>query len=141
MIMDNRELDNYESLTEQERIFIDALYDPEINPFHDPDIAKKVAGYDSNVSCVSIMRKVKEQVKDDTHNYFVSRSPYAAKLIHDIASSKINVPGQDKLLNAAVQILDRAGIVKKEKQQLEVKASDGIVIIPAINTGRQDSDE
>lgn len=123
---------NKNELTDKQQLFLDTLFNEELNPDMCPKIARDVAGYVDNVSVTSIISGIKASLQDDMQSFFLSNSPAAAKKIISIMSDKNPSPNSDRVLSAASQILDRAGVSKKDKQEVELKLPDGIVILPAI---------
>lgn len=119
-------------LTPQQELFLEALFDEELNPSADHNLAKEVAGYNPSTSTRSIMAAIKTSLQDDVQNYFLLNSPRAAKEIVNIMTNDNPIPGSEKVLAAAVQILDRGGVTKPEKQQVEVQHSIGVVLLPAL---------
>lgn len=119
-------------LTPQEELFIDALFDTELNPDNDPDIAKQVAGYPASMSAVRVLRTIKGRLQDDVQSYFLSRAPLAARKVTELMRQDNPAPGSEKILAAAVQVLDRAGVTKKDKQEIEVTLPIGVIPLPPI---------
>ena len=119
-------------LTPQEELFIDALFDTELNPDNDPDIAKQVAGYPASMSAVKVLRTIKGRLQDDVQSYFLSRAPLAARKVTELMKQDNPAPGSEKILAAAVQVLDRAGVTKKDKQEIEVTLPIGVIPLPPI---------
>jgi hypothetical protein len=119
-------------LTPQQELFLEALFDEELNPSSDHTLAKEIAGYPPTTSVRSIMTAIKTSLQDDVQNYFLLNSPRAAKEIVNIMTNDNPIPGSEKVLAAAVQILDRGGVTKPEKQQVEVQHSIGVVLLPAL---------
>jgi hypothetical protein len=124
----------FEDLTEQELLFLELLFDEDLNPWCDPEVARDGAGYPKTVSAKQLMRKLKPLMQEDTQSYLLTKAPLAAKILTDVLKSDNPSPSVDKLISAATQVLDRAGITKKDKQEVEVKVPDGILILPALNS-------
>lgn len=124
---------NFEDLTDQEILFIELLFNEQANPEMDAEFAKREAGYPESVSVQKLLRKLKPALQDDTQNYLLSKAPLAARALTKVLNMDNPSPAADKVLSAAAQILDRAGISKKEKQEVEIKVPEGIVILPALN--------
>lgn len=120
-------------LTQQEEVFLEALFDESLNPDGCPEKAKMIAGYKKSDSVIKIIRKIKDTYQDDMQNYFLSSSVKAGKKIVNLLEAKNPPPNSDKVLSAAIQILDRAGVTKKDKQEVEVKVPEGIIVLPALN--------
>lgn len=120
-------------LSPQQEAFLEALFDEENNPGMDPYVAKAAAGYADSTPVRTIMAAIKSTLQDDMQNYFLMHSPRAAKEIINIATDQNPIPGSEKVLAAAVQILDRAGVTKPEKQPAVVQHALGVVLLPAID--------
>lgn len=126
----------YKTLTQQQQDFVDALFllnraDYESNNQMAREAAK-IAGYSSNTDLNKILESVKEAVVEKTESYLVSNAPLAAKCLVD-ALDKSHVRGINNLLAAAGMILDRGGIVKKERLEVESNKPISIVLIPTKN--------
>lgn len=120
-------------LTDQQNVFLTALFDETVNPDLDPDIAKLIAGYPESQSSITIIRDINERLVSDVYTLLLGRAPLAAKKIIDIIRDPNPMPGSEKVLAAATQILDRAGVIKKDKSELTVKMPDGVIVLPALN--------
>jgi hypothetical protein len=121
-------------LTEEEELFIDFLYNEQANPSCDPNVAAELAGLPKGISINRLMRKIKAIIQDDTQNYFLARSAFAAKQVVTIAGMSNPHPMADKVLAACGQILDRAGITKKDRAEVELKMPEGVIILPPLDT-------
>jgi hypothetical protein len=124
---------SFEDLTDQEQLFLEILFNEETNPFFDPEFAKQEAGYPASVSSQRLMRRLKSVMQEDVQSYLLGKAPLAAKVITNILKDENPSPSMDKLISAASQVLDRAGITKKDKQEIEIKAPEGIIILPPLN--------
>lgn len=131
--MTNTQL-TFDELSNQELLFLEILFDESFNPYCDPEIAKQGAGYPDHVSAKTLMRKLKSVMQEDVQGYLLTKAPLAAKVLTDILRDGNPSPAVDKLISAATQILDRSGVTKKDKQEVEIKVPDGILILPALNS-------
>lgn len=115
-------------LTEQQAKFIEVLF---AEAGGDPVRAKKLAGYSDNSSTKEIMDSIKEEVIQATQLYVAINAPRAAMAVVSGIVDPTELGIKEKL-NAAKDLLDRAGVVKTEKMQIE--ASNGVMILPPKNT-------
>jgi phage terminase small subunit len=114
-------------LTEQQRKFLDVLF---TEAGGDLVAAKKLAGYSETSSTADIRRSLRDEIIEATKEYL---SITAAKAAVSLGSA-LNDPtelGLKEKLNAAKDILDRVGIIKTEK--IQVEANNGVMILPAKN--------
>tara|TARA_R110001606_G_scaffold4713_1_gene22261 strand:+ start:110 stop:484 length:375 start_codon:yes stop_codon:yes gene_type:complete len=119
-------------LTEKQRKFLDVLFD-EANG--DVTQAKLLAGYAPTSSTSDIVRGIKDEVLDATQMYMARNAPRAAVAM----VSGINDPtelGMREKMTAAKELLDRTGLVKTEKMQVE--ASGGVMLMPVKNVSKDD---
>jgi len=115
-------------LTEQQSKFIEVLF---TEAGGDPVKARKLAGYSDNSSTKEIMDSIKEEVIQATQLYIATNAPRAAMAVVSGIVDPTELGIKEKL-NAAKDLLDRAGVVKTEKMQIE--ASNGVMILPPKNT-------
>lgn len=115
-------------LTELQEKFLDHLRDKG----NEGDLRRcmLLAGYSENIPVSYIIKSLSEEIVDVTLEMLASESTNAAVKMISVLS---NPSGLDRknTLEAAKQILDRAGVVKKEKQSLELNVGSGLVILPA----------
>lgn len=123
---------NNNDLTEQEQQFLDCLFDEELNPDMDPAIAKRAAGYAKRVPIVKIISGLQGKLQDDIQSYFLSKAPLAARKVVGMLENDNPIPGSERILQAAREVLDRGGVTKKEKAQVEIKMPIGVIPLPAL---------
>ena len=119
-------------LTEKQRKFLDVLFD-EANG--DVTQAKLLAGYAPTSSTSDIVRGIKEEVLEATQMFMARNAPRAAVAM----VSGINDPtelGIREKMTAAKELLDRTGLVKKEKMQVE--STGGVMLMPVKNVQAED---
>ena len=120
-------------LTEKQRKFLDVLFD-EANG--DVTQAKLLAGYAPTSSTSDIVRGIKEEVLEATQMFMARNAPKAAVAM----VSGINDPtelGIREKMTAAKELLDRTGLVKTEKMQVE--STGGVMLMPVKNTQEDDA--
>jgi len=111
-------------INEQQKKFIDALLG-EANG--SPTVAKEMAGYSKNYPTKELMSTLKEHIIEATQLYIAMHAPKAAMAVIGGIDDPTELGIKEKLA-AAKDLLDRAGVVKTEK--LEVQSSGGIMILP-----------
>ena len=119
-------------LTEKQRKFLDVLFD-EANG--DVTQAKLLAGYAPTSSTSDIVRGIKEEVLEATQMFMARNAPRAAVAM----VSGINDPtelGMRAKMTAAKELLDRTGLVKTEKMQVE--STGGVMLMPVKNVQAED---
>jgi phage terminase small subunit len=119
-------------LTEKQQKFLDVLFD-EANG--DVTQAKLLAGYAPTSSTSDIVRGIKEEVLEATQMFMARNAPRAAVAM----VSGINDPtelGMREKMTAAKELLDRTGLVKTEKMQVE--SMGGVMLMPVKNVQAED---
>ena len=113
------------TLTERQSKFMSTLFDEA-----DGDVvqAKKLAGYSETTSTSEIVKGLKEEIIDATQTFMARNAPKAAMAVVSGVVNPTDLGTREKL-NAAKELLDRTGIVKTEKVQVET--SGGIMLLPA----------
>ena len=112
-------------LTDQQKKFIEVLF---AEAGGNPVTARRLAGYSEGYATKMIMDNLKEEVIEATQLYIAMNAPRAAMAVVSGISDPTELGLKEKL-NAAKDLLDRAGLVKTEKVQ--VTAPNGIMILPA----------
>ena len=115
------------NLTESQEKFLDALFGEAKG---DPRKAGKIAGYSSH-SYPKVVRNLKSEIVSRAENYLATHSAKAAAKMVDMLDEDGTTPHANIRMEAAKQILDRIGIAKKEKLDINMKAVHGIFILPA----------
>ena len=119
-------------LTEKQQKFLDVLFD-EANG--DVTQAKLLAGYAPTSSTSDIVRGIKDEVLEATQMFMARNAPRAAVAM----VSGINDPtelGMREKMTAAKELLDRTGLVKTEKMQVEY--TGGVMLMPVKNVQAED---
>jgi len=115
------------NLTESQEKFLDALFGEAKG---DPRKAGEIAGYSSH-SYPKVVRNLKSEIVSRAENYLATHSAKAAAKMVDMLDEDGTTPHANIRMEAAKQILDRIGIAKKEKLDINMKAVHGIFILPA----------
>ena len=115
------------SLTESQEKFLNALFGEARG---NPKKAGELAGY-SEHSYPKVLRNLKQEIVSRAENYLATHSAKAATKMVDMLEEDGTTPHANIRLEAAKQILDRIGIVKKDQIDINMKAMHGIFILPA----------
>lgn len=114
------------SLNEREKLFIEYLFSEEA--LGDATTAKVMAGYSETYATSVLVNRLEDEIIEATKKYFSQVAPKAAMKVVGVLDNPSAI-GNKEVLAASKDLLDRAGLAKTEK--LEVKASGGILILPA----------
>ena len=114
-------------LTEKQQKFLSVLFDEAQG---DLVQAKKLAGYGDNTNVGDILPSIKEEVLEATQMYLARNAPKAAMSMVGALFDPTELGIRDKMA-AAKELLDRTGLVKTEKMQVEAKG--GVMLMPAKN--------
>ena len=118
------------SLTDSQEKFLDALFGEAQG---NPKKAGELAGY-SDHSYPKVLRNLKQEIVSRAENYLAVHSARAATKMVNMLDEDGTTPHANIRLEAAKQILDRIGIVKKDQLDINMKAVHGIFILPAKET-------
>ena len=113
------------NLTEKQQKFLDVLFD---EAGGDVVQAKKLAGYGEQSSTTAIVESLKDEIGDRTRSYFARTAPKAAMAMVGALYDPTELGIRDKM-TAAKDLLDRAGLIKTEK--VNVESSGGLFVLPA----------
>ena len=111
-------------LTVKQRVFLDVLFEQANG---DMVQAKKIAGYADSSSTSEIIKGLKEEILEATQMYMARNAPKAAMAMTHALYDPTELGIRDKM-SAAKELLDRVGLVKTEKMQVE--ASGGVMLMP-----------
>ena len=111
-------------LTEKQQKLLDVLFD---EAGGDIVAAKKLAGYADTSSTSDIVKGIKEEILEATQMYMARNAPKAAMAMVGGLYDPTELGIRDKMA-AAKELLDRTGLVKTEKMQVE--ASGGVMLMP-----------
>ena len=89
--------------------------------------AKKLAGYADTSSTAEIVKGLKEEILEATQMYMARNAPKAAMSMVGALYDPTELGIRDKM-QAAKELLDRTGLVKTEKMQVEAKG--GVMLMP-----------
>jgi hypothetical protein len=111
-------------LTEKQAKFLEVLFE---EAGGDVLRAKELAGYSPNSPTTDIIKGIKEELMERTQLYMARNAPRAAMSLVSGMVDPTELGLRDKL-SAAKDLLDRVGLVKTEKVQVE--ATNGLMILP-----------
>ena len=113
-------------LTEQQHSFITALFgDTQGNPKK----AGEIAGYEPS-SYPKVVKALKDEILERAEYSLALNSAKAVKGLVDALDEDGKTPGVNIRMEAAKQILDRVGLVKKDKTDINAQVAHGIFILP-----------
>ena len=112
------------ALTEKQQKLLAVLFD---EAGGDIVAAKKIAGYSDATSSTEIINSLKDEILDATSAYMARNAPKAAMAMVGALYDPTELGIRDKM-SAAKELLDRSGLVKTEKMQVEAKG--GVMLMP-----------
>jgi len=115
------------SLTNTQEKFLDVLFGEARG---NPKKAGELAGY-SEHSYPKVVRNLKQEIISRAENYLATHSAKAATKMVDMLDEDGTTPHANIRMEAAKQILDRIGIVRKDQIDINMKSLHGIFILPA----------
>lgn len=90
--------------------------------------AKKLAGYSDATTTADVVKGLKEEILEATQMYMARNAPKAAMAMVGGLYDPTELGIRDKM-SAAKELLDRTGLIKTEKVQVE--AAGGVMLMPA----------
>ena len=119
-------LDNKRKLTEQQEKFLAALSSEAKG---DINKALDLAGYKPGAS-YSVINSLKDEIIDVATKILAKSAPQASNKLVEILNSDDPIPQVNAKLQAAQTLLDRVGVAKRDKVDVNHTVSSGIFIIP-----------
>ena len=120
-----KETNKTKNLTEKQQKFLDCLVEHNGNS----KLAAKEAGYSGNH--YQVVRALKNEILDLTTDILANSAPEAAVRLVDIMRTDKPIPQITNKLQAAQTILDRVGVTKTERIEVDHKTNGGVFILPA----------
>ena len=114
------------SLTDTQEKFLDALFGEAQG---NPKRAGELAGY-SEHSYPKVLRNLKDEIVKRAENYLAIHSAKAATKMVNMLDEDGTTPHASIRMEAAKQILDRIGLVKKDQLDVNMNVKHGIFILP-----------
>ena len=116
------------NLTEKQQAFLDNL----VETGGDFKKSAELAGYSGNH--YQVLKSLKQEVVDLASDVLAREAPSAAFKLIEVMNSNKPIPQASNKLQAAQTILDRAGVVKTDKLDVNHNVSGGIFILPEKQT-------
>ena len=113
-------------LSTQQKTFIDFLFGEAQG---NPKKAGELAGY-SEHSYPKVIKSLKDEIIERAEYSLALHSAKAVKGLVDALDEDGMTPGANIRMEAAKQILDRVGLVKREKVDINAQVAHGIFILP-----------
>jgi len=113
-------------LTEKQQKFLNCL----ISTNGDPKQAAELAGY-SKGSHYQVVKALKDEIIDFATDVLANSAPEASFKLVEIMNTNAPMPQIGSKLQAAQAILDRVGVVKKERLDINHNVEGGVFILPA----------
>ena len=113
------------TLTDKQQKFLDCL----ISTNGDPKQAAELAGYSGNH--YQVIEALKNEIIDLATNVLANSAPEAAFKLVEIMKTNKPMPQIQNKLQAAQAILDRVGVTKKERLDVNHNVTGGVFILPA----------
>ena len=92
--------------------------------------AAELAGYAEGTH-YAVVKALKTEILDIANNIMALSAPKAASKLVSIMDSAEPIPQANMRLQAAQQILDRVGLGKTERLDVNVNTTGGLFVIPA----------
>ena len=116
------------TLTEKQQSFLSNL----IETKGDLKLSAELAGYSGNH--YQIIQSLRHEIVDLASDVLAREAPAAAFKLIEMMKSSNAVPQANVNLQAAQTILDRVGVTKKEKLDINHKVTNSIFILPEKRT-------
>jgi phage terminase small subunit len=113
-------------LTTKQQAFLDNL--PACNG--DTKAAAELAGYAEGTH-YAVVKALKTEILDMATNIMALNAPKAASKLVEIMDSAEPIPQANMRIQAAQQLLDRVGLGKTERLDVNVNSGGGLFVIPA----------
>lgn len=115
--------------TDKQKLFLDALYEEAKG---DVRKAMTIAGYSKTTPMSAIYDALAEEIVKRGYKFMAANVPKAALGMVDIIDDP-NQLGVANRISAAKEVMDRAGLVKKDKLEVSGEGISGIFLLPAKN--------
>jgi len=114
--------------TSKQQAFLDALY---TNSTGDITQAMVSAGYTEGAGSTALVKSLKNEILEIANLILTRNAPKAANKLVNIMDSDAPIPQANQKLNAAQSLLDRVGLVKENRLQVDHNVTGGIFVMPA----------
>ena len=115
-------------LTEKQQKFLDVLFEEARGNVVQ---AKKLAGYSESQHTAQIVGALKDEILERTNMYLAQNGPRAAMAMVGALHDPTELGIKEKM-QAAKEVMDRIGIIKSEKVQIE--STGGVMLLPPKRT-------
>ena len=115
-------------LTDKQQKFLDNIIETQ----GDLKLSAELAGYSGNH--YQVLRSLKHEIVELASDVLAREAPAAAFKLIDMMKSSRAVPQANVKLQAAQTILDRVGVTKKEKLDVNHTVTNSIFILPEKKT-------
>jgi hypothetical protein len=115
-------------LTDKQQKFLDNIIETQ----GDLKLSAELAGYSGNH--YQVLRSLKHEIVELASDVLAREAPAAAFKLIDMMKSSRAVPQPNVKLQAAQTILDRVGVTKKEKIDINHTVTNSIFILPEKKT-------
>lgn len=119
-------MNNKKELTTKQQTFLDNIVSCNGNLKE----AAELAGYAPG-SYTTIAKGLRKEIIEIAENIMASSAPQAALKVVEMVTSDNPLPQANIRLQAAQTLLDRVGLGKKDKLEVDVQGSQGLFILPA----------
>jgi len=119
-------MNNKKELTTKQQTFLDNIVSCNGNLKQ----AAELAGYAPG-SYTTIAKGLRKEIIEIAENIMASSAPQAALKVVEMVTSDNPLPQANIRLQAAQTLLDRVGLGKKDKLEVDVQGSQGLFILPA----------
>ncbi len=92
--------------------------------------AAELAGY-ADGTHYAVVKSLKSEILDMASNIMAQNAPKAASKLVQIMDSPEPIPQANMRIQAAQQLLDRVGLGKTERLDVNVQSGGGLFVIPA----------
>lgn len=115
------------NITDKQKLFLEVLFDKAEG---DPRKAMELAGY-VGTQFHDLLESLHAEIISKAEKFIAFHAPAAAMGLTSVLLGTDDKPNTNARMEAARQILDRAGIVKKDKMDITVDSEKGIFIFPS----------
>jgi hypothetical protein len=117
------------ALNEQQELFLELLFDENISS---PQEAAKLAGYKAPVSTIVKSKEMSKAILERTQQFTALHAPHAIMTLID-ATKNPEKKGIMNAITASKELLDRGGLVRKDKLEVETTVVQPVVQLPELN--------
>lgn len=115
-------------LSPREQLFLDYLFDGE--EVRHPEEAKRIAGYPKDYPVMKIIKDINKELLERCDNYLALYAPNGVMGLIQLLNEP-ETPGSKLKLQTIIELLDRAGVVKKEKTEVAQQAPNFVFVLPS----------